>query len=185
MLLSARAGFVAASAAELPAGIQDYVEKLVAPYFGAVAEWYEAVGIGTTGGALYDIIHRRIGDPFFGVGLNPGHLIHIDEWMHSPIFPGSSIPLRSGMAVQVDVIPATPSPWFTTNLEDGIALADAALRDEFADRYPEAWRRIEARRAFMVEVLGIRLKPEVLPFSDIPAYLPPFLLSPRRVMAMG
>jgi Xaa-Pro aminopeptidase len=182
--LNARAGFVVAEAAELPPGIRDYVDKLVAPYFAAVAAWYEAVGIGTTGGALYDIIHARLGDPFFGIGLNPGHLIHIDEWMHSPIFPGSAIPLRSGMALQVDVIPATHSPWFTTNIEDGIALADTALRADFAARYPEAWGRITARRAFMQDVLGISLKPEVLPFSNIPAVLPPFLLSPRRVLAM-
>ena len=182
--LNARAGFVAASAADLPTCIQDYVGKLVGPYFAAVAEWYATVAIGTPGGALYDIIHRRIGDPFFGVGLNPGHLIHIDEWMHSPIFPGSTIALRSGMAIQVDVIPATHSPWFTTNIEDGIALADAALRGEFAARYPEAWARITARRAFMADVLGIRLSPDVLPFSNIPAYLPPFLLNPRQVLAL-
>jgi len=104
--------------------------------------------------------------------------------MHSPIFPGSTIALRSGMALQVDIIPATHSPWFTTNIEDGIALADAALRAEFAARYPEAWARITARRAFMRGVLGIRIGDEVLPFSNIPAYLPPFLLSPTRVMAM-
>jgi hypothetical protein len=34
----------------------------------------------------------------------------------------------------------------------------------------------------MKDALGIDLKPEVLPFSNIPAYLPPFLLSPKRVM---
>ena len=37
---------------------------------------------------------------------------------------------------------------------------------------------------FMGEELGIRLKPEVLPFSNIPAYLTPFILSPGRAMAM-
>ena len=183
--LSARAGFLVRDAGGLREGIRDYVEKLVAPYFRAVAEWYAAVGIGVTGGALHAIIARHLGDPFFGVGLNPGHLIHLDEWLHSPVFAGSAIPLRSGMAIQVDVIPATHSPWFTTNIEDGIALADAALRADFAARYPEAWGRITRRRAFMAEVLGIRLKPEVLPFSNIPAYLPPFLLSPKRVLALG
>lgn len=182
--LNARAGFVVREAGELPEGIRDYVEKLAAPYFAAVAEWYGAIGIGTTGGELYAIIQRHLGDPFFGVGLNPGHLIHIDEWMHSPIFPDSAIALRSGMAVQVDVIPATHSAWFTTNIEDGIALADAALRAEFRAAYPEAWQRIEARRAFMTDVLGLSLKPEIVPFSNIPAYLPPFLLSPGRVLAL-
>jgi hypothetical protein len=87
------------------------------------------------------------------------------------------------MAWQVDVIPATGGPLFTSNIEDGIALADEALRAEFAARYPEAWERIGRRRRFMHEVLGIHLKPEVLPFGNIPAYLPPFLLAPRRVLA--
>ena len=183
--LTARAGFVVSDASELPVGIQDYVEKLAAPYFAAVVEWYETVGIGVTGGALYDIIARHLGDKFFGVGLNPGHLIHIDEWMHAPIYPGSNIALKSGMAIQVDVIPATHTPWFTTNIEDGIALADADLRAEFAARYPEAWARITARRAFMQDTLGITLRSEVLPFSNIPAYLPPFFLSPNKVLAMG
>ena len=36
----------------------------------------------------------------------------------------------------------------------------------------------------MQDVLGIALKPEVLPFSNIPAYLPPFLPSPRKVLAL-
>ena len=183
--LNARAGFVVRDASEMPEETRDYVAKLVAPYFAAVAAWYGAVGIGTTGGELYAIIAHHLGDPFFGVGLNPGHLIHIDEWMHSPVFPHSTIALRSGMALQVDVIPATHSPWFTTNIEDGIALADAALRAEFRAAYPEAWARIEARRGFMTEVLGLQLRPEVLPFSNIPAYLPPFLLAPGRVLAMG
>ena len=156
----------------------------MAPYFQAVAEWYETVGIGVTGRALFDIVERRLGDPFFGIGLNPGHLIHLDEWLHSPIYRGSPEVLKSGMALQVDVIPATGTRYFTTNIEDGIALADDALREAFASAYPAAWTRIQARRAFMAEVLGIRLKPEVLPFSNIPAYLPPYLLSPGRAMRM-
>ncbi len=183
--LNARAGFLVENAAELPSAIRDYVARLVAPYFSAVVDWYETVGIGVAGGALWKAVHDRIGDPFFGVSLNPGHLIHIDEWMHSPVFSGSDITLRSGMALQVDVIPATGSPYFTTNIEDGIALADEALREEIAARYPEAWGRIEARRAFMTDVLGIRLKPEVLPFSNIPAFLPPFWLSRNSVMAVA
>ena len=133
---------------------------------------------------MWSAVHDRIGDPFFGVSLNPGHLIHIDEWMHSPVFSGSEIALASGMALQVDIIPATGTPWFTSNIEDGIALADEALREEIAAPYPEAWARIEARRAFMIEALGIRLKPEVLPFSNIPAFLPPFWLARDKAMAV-
>ena len=87
--------------------------------------------------------------------------------------------------MQVDIIPATGTPWFTTNIEDGIALADAGLRDELAARYPDAWRRIEARRAFMREVIGIDLHPDVLPFSNLPAVLPPYLLSPDLAMTLA
>jgi hypothetical protein len=183
--LTCRAGFVVEDAAGLPAGIADYVDRLVGPYFAAVAEWYETIRIGLPGGALQAIVDRHLGDPFFGIFLNPGHQIHLDEWVNSPISPGSTIPLRSGMAFQVDIIPATGGPYFTTNIEDGIALADEPLRDALARSYPEAWARIDARRRFMADVLGIRLHPDVLPFSNLPAYLPPFLLRPDRAMTMA
>jgi len=183
--LNCRAGFVVEDAAGLPAAIDDYVERLVAPYFSAVASWYGALHIGQTGGALHDVIAGALADPFFGIFLNPGHQIGHDEWVNSPIAPGSTTELRSGMAFQVDIIPATGTPWFTTNIEDGVALADAGLRAAFAAGYPEAWARIEARRAFMRDALGIDLHPDVLPFSNIPAWLPPFLLGPDRAMTMA
>lgn len=179
---NARGGFLVRNEEMLHPDIRDYVDKLVAPYFRAVVEWYEHVGIGVTGGELFDIIDRHLGDPFFGVSLNPGHLIHLDEWVSSPIYRGSTQRLRSGMALQVDVIPATNTPYHTTNIEDGIALADEALRQAFEQEYPEAWGRIQRRRTFMLNALGIHLKPEVLPFSNIPAYLPPFWLSPQLAM---
>jgi Xaa-Pro aminopeptidase len=183
--LTCRAGFVAESAEELPVPIRDYVDRLVAPYFAAIAEWYGAIRVGVTGGELHDIIARRLGDPFFGIFLNPGHQIHLDEWVNSPISPGSQVELRSGMAFQVDVIPATGTDYFTTNIEDGIALADASLRDEFARQYPDAWDRIQRRRRFMADQLGIELHADVLPFSNIPAHLPPFLLRPHHAMTLA
>ena len=182
--LNCRAGWVVEDASELREGIEDYVERLVAPYFEAIVAWYEALHVGQTGGALEAIIDERLGDPFFGIFLNPGHLLHLDEWLDSPVAPGSTVALRSGMVMQVDVIPATGSAYFTTNIEDGVALADETLRVAFAEAYPEAWARIQARRAFMHGALGIRLHPDVLPFSNIPAWLPPFLLDPERVMTM-
>lgn len=183
--LNARAGFLVHNANELPPAIQDYVERLVKPYFAAIAEWYATVGIGVSGGEMHALIQRHLGDPFFGVGLNPGHLIHLDEWVHSPIFAGSTQILRAGMAFQVDVIPATHSPYFTTNIEDGIALADEPMRQQFAATWPEAWARIQARRHFMEAMLGIRLKPEVLPFSNLSAHLTPYLLSPNLALCVA
>ena len=183
--LNCRAGFVVEDAAELPTAIGDYVERLVGPYFAAVVEWYEALHVGQVGGALQAIVDRHLGDPFFGIFLNPGHQLHLDEWVNSPVYPDSTIELRSGMALQCDIIPATGTPYFTTNIEDGLALADESLRAAFAGAHPQAWARIEARRSFMIDRLGIDLHPDVLPLSNLAAHLPPFLLRPDRAMTMA
>jgi hypothetical protein len=182
--LNCRAGFLARDENDLPIGIRDYVAKLVAPYFASAVAWYETIGIGVTGGEVYERVMAHVGDPFFGIGLNPGHYIHLDEWVHSPMKKNSTIKLRSGMALQCDIIPATGTDYFMSNIEDGIALADDALRAAMARSHPEASARITARRAFMMDVLGIRLKPEVLPLSNMAAWLPPFWLSPQKAMAM-
>lgn len=182
--LTCRAGFVVEDARQLPPAIGDYVERLVAPYFEAVAEWYATLALGVPGGALQEVIDRRLGDPFFGIFLNPGHLLALDEWVASPVWRGSTVPLRSGMVFQVDIIPATGTDHFTSNIEDGIALADEALRDALATRFPDAWGRMAARREFMARELGIALAPEVLPLSDMPAYLAPFVLRPDHVLTL-
>ena len=104
--------------------------------------------------------------------------------MSSPFYERSRERLASGMTIQVDVIPATGTKYYTTNIEDTVALADAKLRREFGEKYPEAWERIETRRSFMINQLGLMLAPEVLPFNNIPAYLRSFLLSPGKAMRM-
>jgi hypothetical protein len=183
--LTCRAGWLVEDASELPADIGDYTQKLAAPYFQAVGEWLEAIHVGQTGGVLNDIIARRLGDPFFGIFLNPGHQIQIDEWVNSPVWPASPVELRSGMAMQVDIIPATGSDYFTSNIEDGIAIADDSLRAALAAKYPQMWRRIRARRDFMASALGIRLHEDVLPLSNLAGYLPPFLLRPDRALTLA
>ncbi len=182
--LTCRAGWLVRDESELPADVRDYVDRLAAPYFEAVVEWYEALAVGVEGGFLQEIIDRRLGDPFFGIFLNPGHLLHLDEWITSPVSPGSRTPLRSGSAMQVDIIPATGTRWFTSNIEDGIALADGDLRAELAERFPQMWARTQARRAFMNDALGIRLHPDVLPLSNLAAVLPPYLLDPGLALTM-
>jgi hypothetical protein len=37
----------------------------------------------------------------------------------------------------------------------------------------------------MIDTLGIDLHPDVLPFSNLAAYLPPFLLRPDRAMTIA
>jgi Creatinase/Prolidase N-terminal domain/Metallopeptidase family M24 len=182
--LNCRAGFMVKDEAGLPTGAKDYVAKLVAPYFTAAASWYQAVGIGAKGGDIYDSVMDILGDPFFGIGLNPGHLIHLDEWLHSPIKKHSKMKLVSGMALQCDIIPATGTDYFTSNIEDGVGLADEGLRAELQRDFPEMWGRVQKRRAFMQDVLGIALKPEVLPFSNLAAWLPPFWMNPQLAMTL-
>jgi len=63
-------------------------------------------------------------------------------------------------------------------MADSIQRAAIALYDRFTHENLD-------RRAFMAEALGIELHPDVLPFSNIPAWLPPFLLRPQRVMALA
>jgi hypothetical protein len=181
--LTCRVGWMIEDESGLPSDAADYVDRLAKPYFRCVVEWYETIGIGVSGGEIDALVKRHLGDPFFGVQLNPGHLIHLDEWMNSPIYPDSTERLRSGQAIQVDIIPATQSAYFSINIEDGIALLDTRGRAELAEKYPAAWERIRSRRDFMGDALGIRLKPEVLPFSNLAAALPPFILSPNRVLA--
>ena len=104
--------------------------------------------------------------------------------MNTPVYPGSEERFVSGPAVQCEIIPVVGAPYFTSNVEDEIALIDETGRGELKDKYPGAWSRIKARRAFMSDVLGVKLRPETPPFSDIPAYLPPYLLAPQQILSM-
>jgi len=180
---SCRAGWVAASARDLPAAAQDYVDNFAGPYFAVMAEWFALMRIGTPGAQVSQLIADQLPYEQFGIFLNPGHLIHLDEWVSSPIYPGSDIPLQSGMVLQVDVIPASPV-YGSTRVEDGIVLADATLRQQLADTYPACYTRCQQRRQFMQDVLGIDLPDEVLPLSNISGIVPPFFLSPNTIFAM-
>ncbi len=183
--LSSRMGWLVEDASELPATARDYVERLAGPYFLCAAEWYETIGIGVTGGALDALVRKHLDNPFFKLVLNPGHLIHIDEWMNTPVYPGSREAFASGQCVQVDIIPAAGPPYQGANIEDGIALLDEWGRDQLRDEFPDVWGRIEARLAFMADVLGIHPKPEVLPLSNLAGAMPPFWLSPDRIVSQA
>lgn len=180
--LTCRAGWLAHSAEDLPAAASDYIEKLAAPFYLTALDWYEGIGIGVSGGTIDALVRRRLGEPFFNLVLNPGHLIHYDEWLDTPVYPNGQVAFTSHQAIQLDIIPATGSAYFTSNMEEGIALLDSEGRREFADRHPEAWARVQHRRDFMSDVLGIRLRPEVMPFSNLCGYLAPFFLAPEMAL---
>ncbi|MCW4457868.1 aminopeptidase P family N-terminal domain-containing protein [Microbacterium sp. MPKO10] len=179
---TARSGFLAASEQDLPANAKDYVEKLIAPYFATAAAWYETVRIGLTAGELYEVTASRIGDPWFGVFLNPGHFIHLDEWPASPVRKGSRTVLRSGNAMQLDIIPATGTEYHTAQIEDGIVLADENLRSRIREVYPQMWDRVQARRAMLADIFGIHIHEDVLPLSNTAGYLPPYWMRPDLAM---
>lgn len=179
--LSSRTGFVIAEESELPENQRDYLDRVVKPYFGAVATWLEKIKVGMPGGELYDLVERVLPKAQYGWHLNPGHLSADEEWMSSPVYSGSSETLKSGMVMQIDIIPSVPG-YTGTSAEESIALADTTLRQQIAQAYPALWARIEARRAYIRETLNIALSDDVLPLSNAVGYLRPFMLAKDKAL---
>ena len=180
---SCRAGWVAQSSQDLLPDAQDYVANFAGPYFEVMNEWFGLLQIGTPGGELARLVNEKLPFDKFGIFLNAGHLIHLEEWLSTPIYPGSDIPIHSGMVVQVDVIPSSPV-YFSTRMEDGVVIADETLRRQLQEQFPECFARCQKRRTFMMDVLGIEVPEEILPLANIPAIVPPFFLEPNNVLAM-
>jgi Xaa-Pro aminopeptidase len=172
--LSSRAGMLDDS--------DDGFVKIASSYFDALVTWYETAAIGTTGGALHDAVVNKLAEANLKSALNPGHLVSYDEWSHSPVRPGSTDTLRSGMIFQVDVIPGPMPAGKALNCEDAVAIADVALRAEIAEKHPETWSRIEARRQFVRDTIGVTLADHLLPLSNIQLCLPPLWLRSDHVL---
>jgi len=181
--LTARAGMVAESSTQLDAGVAKYYEEFWQGYFKTVITWYEHVGIGVSAGEITEAVDAARNKLIFDFAVNTGHTLHLDEWVNSPFYKGSTIKLFSGMALQMDIIPVSKNELVCCNMEDGIVLADENLRDLWANHYPASWDRIQKRREFMINQIGIAIKPEVLPLSNMPAYYNPYLLDFNKVAA--
>jgi len=173
--LNARAGYMVDSLEKLPR--KDYLDVVVGPYLEGVRAWYGSIGVGKKAGEVQAAVDAIIDPSPIRLTLNAGHLTGYDEWVHSPFVKGSDVTLRSGMAIQCDLIPEGPEGYWCTNVEDTIALADEDLRQEFASRYPAAWDRIQKRRAFLSQILGVVIDSSVLPFSNIPGVIRPLILA--------
>ncbi len=182
--LTNRRGFAAYSEADLPEKSRDYLDKIAKPYFATAANWYENIGIGVTGGEIYDMVESTYPKSKYGWFLNPGHLIATEEWMSSPIEEGSNITIKSGMCIQMDIIPVTEPLYTAPNCEDGVAIADESLRLELKEKHPDVYRRIENRRNFMINTLNIKLRPEVLPLSNIAGLYRPFMLNKDKAFVV-
>jgi Xaa-Pro aminopeptidase len=180
----ARSGWLATSARDLPANAQDYVDAFAGPYIAGVSEWFTMMRPGVSGGDVHRLIAEKLPFETFGIFLNPGHLIHHDEWVSSPIGEGSTDTLQSGMYMQIDIIPSHPL-YNSSRMEEGIVIADADLQSALGKRYPDVLARCLARRDFMRNVVGFEVPDEVMPLSDSAGLVPPFFLAPQTIIALS
>lgn len=174
--LSSRAGFVISSEDQLPENQKDYLERVGKPYFNAYSTWLETLSIGIFGDEFYAKIQEAFPSEIYGWTLNPGHYTADEEWMSSPFYEGSEAVIQSGQLLQIDMIPSVPG-YTGASCEEPIAIADEALRNELSQQYPEVWERIEARKNYIKEVIGIKLSNDILPLSDTVAFYTPFFLN--------
>ncbi len=178
-----RAGWVAGDEADLPHAAQGYLAEFAGPYVAALSIWFAMMRPGVAGGDVWAQVQADLPFQKYGISLNPGHLIGDDEWISSPIFDGSLLELRSGMVMQCDIIPGHPH-WGSTRMEDGYVIADAALLAALGAAYPAVLARMRARQDFMRQVIGLDVPDGLLPLADTCGIVAPFLLSPRRVIAL-
>ncbi|MER2063454.1 MAG: M24 family metallopeptidase [Alkalibacterium sp.] len=179
--LQSRGPIAVKEASELPEHHQDYLDKVVKPYFTAVTAWLEQVHIGMKGRELYRLIDTVFPKNAFGWELNPGHLTSDEEWMASPVKEQSDTTLKSGMLFQVDIIPSVEG-YPGVSAEGGIALADEALQEAIRNDYPEVWSRMEERRDYVTNILGIALNKDILLTGNATPYLRPFALNKKKAM---
>ena len=181
--LVARTGLYVRTKKEIPSVMEEIIENFYDPYFQALCNWYEALRIGASGDEVFQAVKKSIGDfKAFGIGLNPGHLTHTEEWTNSIFFQGSTHQIKSGMALQCDIIAFPGEPFGGVHVEDGLFIADAATREIIQTQYPNSWKRIEKRRRIMKEILGIHIADEVMPTSDIQAMLFPYMGNTNLVL---
>jgi hypothetical protein len=152
-------------------------------YFEGHIAWYETANIGVEGGAVHDAVVSKLASGGLKPALNPGHLTGHDEWLHSPIRPGSTERIASGMAFQVDIIPVPMCDGWALNCEDPVTIADEALRSQLREKHPSVFERCQARRTFVRDELGIPVRDNVLLLSAVPLCLPVFWMKPDRLLA--
>ena len=170
--------------------VKDYSEltndakRMFDLYFRSLIKWYESIKVGITGGEVYKRVKEVVGDyKTAGIALNPGHLIHTEEWTNSPFSEGNNCLLKSGMAIQCDFASSLPLVNVCIHEEDGIILADKDLRAKIFKIAPKTYQRMMNRREFMIHELGIQLDESVLPTSDLPAVVFPCLKNINIVLA--
>jgi len=173
----ARTGFAVSSRSELNEVSKTIVEDFYFPYYKAMKAWYELINVGVQSKQVYSAVLNILNSDKFGVSLNPGHTIHIEEWINSPFRTDRNHKLRSGMAFQCDIIAFPGLPFVGVHVEDTVAIADEKLKSSLRIDYPDTYSRIIKRQKMMRDILGISIGEDVLPFSNIQAVFNPFLLN--------
>ena len=181
---SSRACYAVHDASELPAGDADWLDVVAKPYFAAYATWLEEIHVGMTGGELHALVEEVLPRATYGWDLCPGHLVAEEEWLSSPVYEGSTAPIESGMLFQIDIIPSMAGH-AGVSAESTVCIADAQLRERIAAEYPELWARFQARRAYMIDELGIQLSEDVLPMCSTVAWLRPFALDKGSALKLA
>jgi Xaa-Pro aminopeptidase len=119
--------------------------------------WLSNLALGKTGNELFQLVDQVYDREFF---INPGHNIdEYQEWTNSIFRRDEPNLLRSGMVFHIDIITQTFN-------NDTIAIASKELREQLNTEYPETFSRIQYRRNYLQEVIGVKLDESVLPFSD-------------------
>lgn len=175
--LSSRAGILSDDNSEFV--------SIAAKYFAGLLAWYETADIGVPGAKIFEAVVGKLAEGGLTSALSPGHLVSYDEWSHTPVRPGSTDKVQSGMLFQVDIIPSPIKAGWALNCEDGVAFADKTLREQLQARHPKMWARVLARRAFMRDKLGVDVKETILPLSSFPLCLPPLWLASNRILING
>ena len=180
--LVSRVGVAAYDENSLQPQLQGSIESFYGRYWLMMTRWYASLHVGVTGGEIYNAVEPDLAA--LGVYLNPGHYIGADEWVNAPVYPGSTDALLSGAYIQSDVIASSSTPVRTAIMEDGVVLADAALRQQLQEEYPDCWERIQERQMFMREGLGISISDDVLPLSNLCGVYFPYMLDCSRMFSL-
>ena len=181
--LTHRTGYIAGSESDLDENCRDFFDRMAIPYFRAICTWYSQVGVGVKGSEIYSMIQETFPKEKYGWYLNPGHYTAGEEWLASPFYKESEVVLESGMMLQMDIIPSLKG-YVGANAEDGVAIADKALRDELKSSYPEVMERFNARREYMKNELNIPIRDEILPMSPICGYYGPLFLEKEKAFVI-
>lgn len=180
----ARSGLAVHDVKGITSSYKGCMDDFYMPYFAALANWYQSLAVGADCGHIYDSVMDLIGDDKFGVGLNPGHNIGMDEWTNSPFFKASKYQIKSGCYLQCDIIAMNRNPVKQAIMEDGVIIADDSLRKALAQECPDTYRRISTRREFIENIIGINLSDDVLPLSNCQAVYHPFMLDTEKIFTL-